>query len=401
MGPWSSWRRTPESSANASAAALGCAAKMLFNGFLAGHSLVSLRLSGAAAKSSTTTTGGRMSWRTPGPDRDCPPHAWRKSYLPTVALAAMSLFALPPAQAQTPQQSNAVSSFNVIGANVQQRANGVLAIMAYSVVPDLTSSSLSISNAQSGNPGVQLSQLTGGFTVSRSFPLYLEGAIAYSHYDPKFLATNGGESLSVPTSWNTVSGTGGIGWDFPLTADGELVLRPIFNVSLGSVTSNVNSARTDVGRIAGQVIDFLEHGALNAWGIGGSLMLDWERRRDTYEADVNLRYTNIRLQSFGGSSQAVEGSASAQVATLYARWRAPTSLTALDRPVRYVLEFSHSQYLGSEAGALGFSRLTSVGVGLELDTSAHEVYVTRVRTVVRYVFGNNVSGASLGLAISF
>jgi hypothetical protein len=57
--------------------------------------------------------------------------------------------------------------------------------------------------------------------------------------------------------------------------------------------------------------------------------------------------------------------------------------------------------LGSEAGALGFSRLTSVGVGLELDTSAHEVYVTRVRTVVRYVFGNNVSGASLGLAVSF
>jgi len=314
---------------------------------------------------------------------------------------AMPIVALHPAQAQTPQQSAAVSTFNIAGANVQQRANGVLSIMAYSVIPDLTSSSLSISNAQSGNPGVVLSQITGGFTVSESFPLYLEGALAYSRYDPQFFATNGADSLPVSTVWNTVSGTGGVGWDFPLTADRELVFRPIFNASLGYVSSDLSSARSDIGEIAGKVIDFLAHGTLNAWGIGGSLMLDWQHRRDSSDVNVSLRYTNIHLQSFGGSSAAVEGSASAQAATLYARWRAPTGVMAMDRPVRYVLELSHSQYLGSQAGVLGFNRLTSVGAGLELDTSAHEVFVTRVRAVVRYVFGNNVSGASLGLAASF
>jgi len=313
----------------------------------------------------------------------------------------MPILAQSPVQAQAPQQTVAVPTFNIVGADVQRRANGVLSIMAYSAIPDLTSSSLSISNAQSGNPGVVLSQLTGGFTISKSFPLYLEGAIAYSRYDPQFVAANGTESLPVSTVWNTVSGTGGIGWDFPLTDERELVFRPIFNFSLGYVSSDLSGARSHLGGIAGQVIDFLEHGTLNAWGIGGSLMLDWQRRRDNYEADLSLRYTNIYLQSFGGSSPAVQGSASAQAATLYARWRAPTGLVALDRPMRYVLELSHSQYLGSEAGVLGFNRLTSLGFGLELDTSAHEVFVTRVRAVVRYVFGNNVSGASLGLAASF
>ena len=73
----------------------------------------------------------------------------------------------------------------------------------------------------------------------------------------------------------------------------------------------------------------------------------------------------------------------------------------LDRPLRYVLEFSHSRYLGSQSDILGFDRLTSLGLGLELDTSAHKVFVTRVRAVMRYVFGNNVSGVSLGLAASF
>ena len=45
--------------------------------------------------------------------------------------------------------------------------------------------------------------------------------------------------------------------------------------------------------------------------------------------------------------------------------------------------------------------LTTVGAGLELDSSAYNVFITRTRLVGRYVFGNNVSGFSVGLAVSF
>jgi hypothetical protein len=319
------------------------------------------------------------------------------------AIAIISTFVVTPipAHAQISSQPAAKPGFNIVGDNLQERANGVLSIMAYSVVPDLTSSSLSISNAQSGNPGVVLSQLNGGFTVSESVPLYLEGAVAYSRYDPQFVATNGAEQQAVPTDWNSVSGTGGIGWDFPLTADKELVFRPIFNFSLGYVTSDLAVARFALQKITGLVIVFLDDGTLSAWGLGGSVMLDWRHYRANYAVDVRLRYTNIYLQSFGGSSKAVQGSASAQAANLYARWRAPTGLWALDRPLRYVLELSHSQYLGTQVGVLGFNRLTSLGLGLELDASTRDVFVTRVRAVVRYVFGNNVSGVSLGIAVNF
>ena len=50
---------------------------------------------------------------------------------------------------------------------------------------------------------------------------------------------------------------------------------------------------------------------------------------------------------------------------------------------------------------LGFDYLASVELGLELDTRAHETFMTRSSAVLRYVFGNNVSGFSLGLAVSF
>jgi hypothetical protein len=300
-----------------------------------------------------------------------------------------------PAWAQSP------GKFEVFGPTVQRQANAVLTLMSFSVVPDLASSSLSISDAQTANPGVVMSQLGGGFTVSKDVPVYLEGAIAYSRYDPTFVASDGSESRSLPARWNTITGTVGIGWDFPLTQGRELVIRPIFNASLGNVSSDLRLAQGFADYKGNRDIHFLDGGSLNAYGLGGSIMLDWERYRPEHDIDVELRYTNIQLKSFGGSSAAVQGSAVAQTASLYARWRAPTGLRALDRPVRYVLELSHSHYLGAQAGALGFNYLTTLGTGLELDTSAHEVFVTRVRAVVRYVFGNNVAGASLGLAASF
>jgi hypothetical protein len=43
--------------------------------------------------------------------------------------------------------------------DVQKIANGVLSLMSYSAVPDLASSSLSIDNAESGNPSLMMTQL--------------------------------------------------------------------------------------------------------------------------------------------------------------------------------------------------------------------------------------------------
>lgn len=285
--------------------------------------------------------------------------------------------------------------------DLQKRANGVLALMSFSIVPDITTSSLSLGGGGAGTEGSSdffMTQLGGGDTVSDSVPIYLEGVLAYSRYDPTFIATQGAEKRSVPTKWNSLSATGGIGWDFKLTD--ELKLRPIFNFALGNVTSDLRGASWYVGRKTGRDVEFLDKGSLNAYGLGGSLMLDWEHYRPGYEVDVELRYSDIRLQSFD-SSAAVKGEASARSANLWARYRAPTGITLLQRPLRYVLELTHSEFLGDQRGVLGFDRLTSIGAGLELDSSAYNVIVTRTRLVGRYVFGTNVSGFSVGLAVSF
>jgi hypothetical protein len=287
----------------------------------------------------------------------------------------------------------------IAGSTIQKQANGVLALLGYSVVPDITASSLSIDNARTGNPDIWLSQFAGGFTVSDEVPLYLEGGIGFSRYDPVFVASDGATEREVPLKWNGVALTGGVGWDFPISA--EWTVRPIANIALGHVESDSSI----IGRIIEEetglpVSEFFDGGRLNAYGYGGSMMLDWERYLDDYEIDVELRYTWIRLESFD-SSRGVEGRADVPTFNIWMRYRAPTGVTCLQRPLRYVLEYAFSSFEGDQAGVLGFDYLNSIGFGFEIDSEAHDVVVTRTRLVGRYRFGNNVSGFGIGLAVSF
>lgn len=316
--------------------------------------------------------------------------SWRQLCVAITGIVALCVSGSIHAQAQP---------YSVNGVSLQELADGVLSLMGYSLTPDVTTGSLAVSSDPTGNPDIDMTTLGGGFTVSADLPLYLEGTAGYSLYDPIFVVTAGQEERSVATRWTTVSATGGVGWDFPVTDN--LKFRPILNVSLGRVTTDGSIAGYVYEDLTGEEVEFLTGGKLNAFGLGGTVMLDYERYQPDGEIDMELRYTNINLASTSGSSAAVQGSSEAQSASFWARWRAPTAMSALSRPVRYVLEFAHTEFLGDLRGVLGFEALSSVGVGLELDSSAYNVIVERSRLIVRYQFGGNVDGASVGFAISF
>lgn len=287
----------------------------------------------------------------------------------------------------------------IVGANVQKYANGVLSLMGYTVSPDVTTSSLSLSDGQSQDPSLRMVQLGGGATMSKEWPLYLEGNAAYSRYDPVFVASDGEDQRSVPLRWNAVTATGGVGWDFSIAPN--WVIRPIFTFTLGNVTSDLRVAQWWIDNNTNLDLQFANNGRLNAYGLGGALMLDYELFTPEHDIDFEVRYSSVQLRSFGSTSEAVEGQSTAANVGVYARWRAPTGWRALDRPVRYVLEAALTRFVGPDSDPLGFDRLNSVGAGLELDSSAYEVFVTRTRLVARYKFGPDVSGWSLGIAMSF
>lgn len=289
------------------------------------------------------------------------------------------------------------ASPRAIGANVRDQANAVLSLMSYTIVPDVTTSSLSMSNSSTGNPSLMMTQLGGGFTVSRDTPLYLEGNAAYSRFDPLFLISDGTQQREVPTRWNSVTVTAGVGWDFPIVPD--LVFRPIVMYSAGRVASDVKVGAWWITRDRESELNFLDGGSMEARGGGLSLMLDWERARPERDTDLEVRYSELRLSTHGDGD--MEAKVTAKNLNIWGRLRTPTGYLMLDRPLRSVLELTHSNYLGSAAGDTGATELTSLGLGMEVDFGAFDSFVTRGRMVVRYLRGSNVEGWSLGLAVSF
>ncbi|HAU4890407.1 hypothetical protein [Aeromonas hydrophila] len=288
---------------------------------------------------------------------------------------------------------------------VQQRANAVVSLMTFTVVPDITASNINIGSGTNQSSALNMTQIGGGATMSESVPIYLEGTLGFSRYDPQFVVSNGSESRTVPTKWNSLTATGGVGWDIGLHRDshgGNWVLRPIGNVTLGTVASDLRIGNWLLGQYTGKNLDFLDGGRLDVYGLGGAMMLDYELFSPGQDIDAELRYSYQHLQSFGGTAASVTGQANAENLGLYLRRRAPIgSLTLLGKPVRYVMEGARTEYLGEQRGLLGFNSLNSLGLGVELDSSKYDIFVTRTRLVARYMFSHNTSGYGVGLAMSF
>ncbi len=282
---------------------------------------------------------------------------------------------------------------------LQQQVNAALSLMTFTVTPDITASNLSINNGGGDTSDLLLTQLGGGATMSDGFPIYLEGNLGFSRYDPQFVITRGEETNTFPAKWNTLSASGGVGWDFDLSE--HWVIRPIANLSLGTVASDLRIADWVFDHKTAKETAFLENGRLNAYGLGGSLMLDYELFSERHDIDAEIRYSYIHLQSFGSTSEVVQGAADAENLSIYLRRRAPTGLEFLSRPVRYVLEGARTEYFGTQRGLLGFNALNSLGAGLEIDSSQYDILISRTRQVGRYMFGENTAGYSLGLAVSF
>lgn len=246
-----------------------------------------------------------------------------------------------------------------------------------------------------------MTQFGGGFTISQSTPVYLEGAAAYSRYDPIFITTDGTKTRSIPLKWNSGTLQGGVGWDFPIAE--HWVVRPIFNFAVGMVFSDAEVGSAIIGNYLGVDTDFLDGGNLTVGGLGGSLMFAYETHDEQTGHDVELqfRYSYIHLQSMGGA-KSVSGYSDSSTGNIYFRFRAPIDdWKVLHKPFRYVTEASLSHYMGDQEEVLGFQNLATVGLGIELDSSAYKVWVTRTRLVGRYMFGENVRGYSFGLACSF
>src|SRR5689334_24750750 len=104
---------------------------------------------------------------------------------------------------------NAASPVLLSSRTPRNVSEGILDLLAYSVVPDGTVSTLQLNRGDKSDDdiGASLSQIGAGFTWSKGFPLYLEGFLGYARYDPRFVFSDGQQQRTIPTRWDQFSAT--------------------------------------------------------------------------------------------------------------------------------------------------------------------------------------------------
>jgi hypothetical protein len=150
----------------------------------------------------------------------------------------------------------------------------------------------------------------------------------------------------------------------------------------------------------------LEGEHVSAFGAGGALTLAYYDYRPARDIEVELRLSQLRIETAGDTPAIAEGSSTARTLGLWTRYRWPTGREVFGRPMRWVLDGSGSWYLGDQRDALGFDWSVKVGGGIEFDTGRWElgafgVNVERVRFIGRYFYGDGgITGVSFGIGLS-
>jgi hypothetical protein len=177
----------------------------------------------------------------------------------------------------------AQSSSARVGINVQKYADGALTLMAFSVVPDLAGSALSINSAKNRQPQGACDAIRRRLVAQRLVPRLRRRVRGLQPLRPRFRRQPGPGAARHP---DEVEHLGGLGWGFHLFGDVRLI--PIFNFSLGHVESDSSLAGRAINVFTGKDIEFLKNGRLNAYGLGGSVILDYSRFREMYSVEVQL-----------------------------------------------------------------------------------------------------------------
>ena len=277
-------------------------------------------------------------------------------------------------------------------------ARVALAVLGIAATPNETLSSLSVVSTSGDNSSFRSTQLRGGFNLLDS-PLYLEGLIAYQRYNPTFIFPGVSPDVELDVTWESVAGTVGVGWDFPLGGDWRL--RPIGHLSLGQVATDadvVGRPPMPLGMRAAQAVD----GTLNSYGVGASLALVRDATFGKWEGEYRLRQTYLEFPPLN-EPQAGDAKASSNQTTLFARHRYPLEgFRPLDLPSNLILDAGVVFYRGDGEAVLQTNWVATAGIGLELETEESSLLGGLAgRVMLSGVVSQEFDGLSIGFGLRF
>ncbi|MBW6399802.1 hypothetical protein KPL78_18230 [Roseomonas sp. HJA6] len=234
---------------------------------------------------------------------------------------------------------------------------------------------------------------------------YVELTAGYLHARDDTTVTDAAlGSTDARLTFDAITVLAGVGLDIPILEDlgGKTILRPILLAGYAYISSNTRFSGPNASAIATATQGLLTDVSLNSLLLGGAIALTHER---SIWGDVTLmlglRFNQLVDTGLHASDSALNTTNGFSVATAVIELKGPTGIEVAGRALRWITFASGTGMYGRNSDALGFSSFAELGAGLEL---AGDLLIPGVEAVSLRgsgLFGDNVTGWSVGLAFSF
>jgi hypothetical protein len=206
----------------------------------------------------------------------------------------------------------------------------------------------------------------GAFELGKAdFSIYSHFAFGALNVKNAFTAlTQVGESISVDTNKDILSGILGLGLNFKLPH--HLKFKPFVSVAFSSFDTQV--------AIIGEGFDpddlntaqkaaFLDTDA-KAWTIAPTLELKYDRWLDAGRIEIEGAYSYAYTDIFDASTQILEASGGTDIVRALTRWTAPTGQSVFSTPLYWNVFGAYTDFVSLGQFPLGFNDYFQFGAGL-------------------------------------
>jgi len=277
---------------------------------------------------------------------------------------------------------------------------GYAAMVNFSVIPEISTAHYTVDDAETNDPelDVQRVPLRWVFNAGDSgWRPFMQANLTWLELEAK-LDVLPGERIR--SNWTAAGGSLGAGIEIPLTE--SLTLVP--QVDAGIVRLE-NDARY-TGVLGNTVLKpALENIAFDwdadAWVVGGSVALDYERAFEPVTFRAHSSLTHNRVETWDASSEVVEFSGHATTIDVDLEVVHPLHASLGGYPLSLVGLAGGTAFAGPSRRELGFDHFFEVGAALEADISSRAGKVSRIGLGARLIFGADISGWGLVLRYAF
>ena len=233
--------------------------------------------------------------------------------------------------------------------------------------------------------------------------IYVEGVLGYGKSSQSagdiYFGMIPGLETSVDADWTTFGGLVGVGPEFK-AMEGRLTIAPILNGGAAYIKSDADYGGP--GAVASAAI--FDRLAFNwdGWTSegGGALRIDWVQPFwKVYELEMVGRYDIRWTQTFDTDSSAQDFSSRFQLLTLHSAVVGPTGVALWNRTLYWRALAGYRHFF--EDSLFDVHDIVLLGAGLEYDITDVLPFRTRLAVKGGVILGEDISGYTVGLGLSF